>query len=87
MFQPNRPFICRWVLSRVVQEKNPCPLCVRVEKNEDLSVGSLGADTRELSPDVTPEREGESFSNPPGLNARLEQEQKQRQHWQGASKD
>jgi len=42
VFQPNRPFICKWVLSRVVQEKNPCPLCVRVEKNEDLSVGSLG---------------------------------------------
>jgi len=46
-----------WVLSRVLQKKNPCPLCVKVEEIEDLSVGSLAADTPELSPDVTPKRE------------------------------
>jgi hypothetical protein len=54
VFQPNRPFICRWVLSRVVQEKNPCPLCVRVEKNKDLSVGSLGGVPSAGNSNLTP---------------------------------
>jgi hypothetical protein len=43
-----------WVLSRVLQKKNPCPLCVKVEEIEDLSVGSLGGVPSAGNSNLTP---------------------------------
>lgn len=43
-----------WVLSRVLQKKNPCPPCVKVEEIEDLSVGSLGGVPSAGNSNLTP---------------------------------
>ncbi len=54
MLQQIRAFLFLGVLSRVLQELNPCPRCLTEEEIENMSVGSLsrayGAQNSNLTP-------------------------------------